>query len=141
VHEVDAAPGGAPPRLVVQQPQPPLAQQRRDLHHVVDPVRHLLQTGPGPVEEPRQGRVGRHRSQQLQLGVTLADGQHGLTYPLLVVDLLVDTTQPERAGVERQRLVHVGDGDPDVVDSGEQGGGHGNHDGIVAADGRRREWV
>ncbi len=48
--------------------------------------------------------------------IVSADGQHGLGDPLLGVHLPVHDAQAERVGVERDRRVQVGHGDPHVVD-------------------------
>ncbi len=60
-----------------------------------------------------------------------ADGQHRLADALLLVGLLVHRLHAEGLGVERDRLVQVGDGDAHVVDGGEQLGGQ---------PGMRRQW-
>jgi len=62
----------------------------------------------------------------------VADRQHRLPHPLLLVRLLVHAAQPERLGVESQGRVEVGDRHADVVDAQEFDAGGCD---IVAADG------
>ena len=68
VDEVDPAAGRAPPGLVVEQPQPPLAQRGADRLDVGDPERQLLQPRAGPADELRDGRLRRQRGEQLDAG-------------------------------------------------------------------------
>ena len=56
--------------------------------------------------------------QERPTGSPTAD--HRLAHALLLVGLLVGHAHAEGVAVERDRLVEVGHGDPDVVDRGEQ---------------------
>jgi hypothetical protein len=123
VDEVDPAAGGAALRRVVEQPHAPLAQGGADGLDVRHPVGHLLDARPAAVEELRDGRLRGERRQQLHARAGRPDGHHRLAHALLGVLLGVHELHAERVAVERDRGVEVGDGDPDVVDGGEQGGG------------------
>src|SRR5215213_5280738 len=121
VQKVDAAPGGPPPRLVVQHPDPPATEHPRRLLHVGHPVGELLQPRPRPFEEARDRRALVQRRQQLELGSVLrSDAEHCLPDTLLLVALLVQHLESERGPVEGERLVQVGYGDADMVDGQEE---------------------
>jgi hypothetical protein len=136
VDEVDQAAGGATARRVVQQPQAALAQRSARALDVLDRVGELLDTRAIAIEELRDRRLGGQRREQLDAGGAVADGQHRLADALLDVRLLVHARDAERVGVERDRGVEIGDGDADVIDLGEQAGGHGigRHRSIVATE-------
>src|SRR4051794_32202769 len=120
VHEVDPAVGRAPLGGVVEQAQAALAQRGADRLDVVHPEGQLLQARAGAVDEPGDRRLRRERGQQLDAGLAVADREHRLADPLLLVGLLVHRLDAEGPGVEGDRLVQVGDGDADVVDGREQ---------------------
>ena len=111
---------GAALRGVVQQAQAALAEDRRDGLDVGDPEGELLEAGARALEELRDGRALRQRGQQLDAGAGVADGDHRLAHPLLLVGLLVHHGHAVGVAVEGHRHVEVGHGDADVVDRREQ---------------------
>jgi hypothetical protein len=135
--EVDPAVGRTASRLFVQQPHALLANRRHGLVDARDPVRDLLDARSLPLEKPGDDGVGCHRSQQLEADPRVADRQHGLPHLLPLVDLLVHEPEAEVLGVEGDRLVNIGYGDADVVDSSDQAGWE--HRSIVADDPAMRQ--
>ena len=119
MHEVDQGPGGAAARLVVQQPQALGAQLVGRGDHVVDGVGDLLDPGPAALAGTGRWPSPRQRGQQLDLGAAGPDLHHRFPHALVVVGLDVDAPRAERALVERNGLVQVGDRHPHVVDARE----------------------
>ncbi len=120
--EVDPRASRAAPGGVVQRLNPTLLQGPDCGVDVVDAVGKLLKTGPGPVEEPSDRRVGMQWGEQLDLGAgrVAADPEHRLVNSHLPVDFLVHDLHAEGAGVPRDGLVDVCDGDADMIDGREQ---------------------
>src|SRR5947209_1895465 len=121
--EVDPRAGRTPAWLVIEQAYATPAQRRAGGPDVGDGERHLLDTGPVAVEELPDRRVRAQRGQQLDAVGPVADGEHRLTYPLLLVFLGVYAPEAEHPAVVRDRRVQVSHGDPDMVDAQYPDGG------------------
>jgi len=115
VDEADLEPEHAVPRLGVDQLDAGACQLGERRAHVVDLVRDVMHPRPALREEPADGRVVAERGKQLDAAAAHAH-RRGLD-ALLVDPLAMLERRAEEAFVRPYRLVEIGDGDPDVMDS------------------------
>lgn len=123
VREVDERAGGAALGLRVEHAYAGRAKSLRGLFDVVDAEGHLLDARSTCVEELADRRLGVERGEELEVAV--ADGEHGLSDTLLLVDLLVDHGDAKGMAIELDGRVEIRYGDTDVVDSGDDGAERG----------------